>query len=223
MSVKAAGGSGLVMSTRRNAGVGSSPILVGEFSSSSTNLGAWSHTSQADDLLIVWSASYDSGYYATSVTSAGLTFNACNPNSTGYMRAFYAWLPDATQRSVSYTWTNTGSWLMTFGAIFRGVDTTTPFDVVGSESGTFSTINGVTTVTPFSLAYGSACHGGLTDNTISTSGWTEGGAFSDAGHNMSFMTARKVIGTAGATGDISLTNTGGNTGANRLFILRPKQ
>lgn len=227
MAVKTAITSGLTLSARRNAGaIGDPPEQVGQWwqGGDSTGLPAWTFDTQANDLLIVWSVSYDSGRYATAATSTGLTFTAGDPNSSTYTRAFWAWIPDTTKRAVSLTWSAGGSWQSAFGAVFRGVNTTTPFDVTGA-SGNLSTasphtVPNLTTATPFSLAFVLCATPGTTANSVQTSGWTEGGYQTTSTHNTAAVTARKVVDAAGG-GAVSFSNNLSSPAGYTNYILRP--
>lgn len=202
------------------------PFIVGSWANGgdSADLPTWSYDSQADDLLIVWGASYDAGRLPTAAAATGLTFAAVPTNTSSYTRAYWAWIPDSTKRSVDLTWSAGGSWQAAHGTIFRGVNRTNPFDGLGASGDLSSAsprvVPGITTTYPLSLATVTCLCINDATNVLTESGWTEQFGFSSDYINLSLNTASKTMTSAGATGTVGFTNVGSTNGAYTHFALR---
>lgn len=164
---------------------------------------------------------------ASSPSSSGLTFvDIKGGDSVGNsVYAWYAWMPDATVRNITFTIGSTTE-IVCLTRVYRGVDPATVLDVSASSaalaSSTTQTVPGLTTSTAGALALAMWMGGDDNTPTQPADVWAD-----DYSENMvtyaSAVLASKVTPTAAATGDLVITETtNGPDGGNYCtFALRP--
>lgn len=107
----------------------------------------------ANDMVFIYSNTYDSNRGVSTVTSTGMTFTKLTTNTDSYLRCWWGVIPDSDARSFSLTWQSGGNGNTVGAYVFRNVNTSTPLDsgVISATGTGYITTGSATTSKPHGL------------------------------------------------------------------------
>lgn len=167
----------------------------------------------ANDYVVVFMTAKTTGVVNTVSNTGGQTWTSETTVETNGMnsRVFHCRFNGTWSADPTFACSNVNAGVSLVMLVFRGVDTTTALDVAVAGQGYSAT--GSCTIASFDTNSNGAMAVGLMDSTddnawsLSTSGWDSGFARNGIGTDLSIAWVYKAIAAAGATGDVTMTQT----------------